>query len=89
MPGDGGSIKFSIKGGITKLVNKKLTLFKDFKTALLVVKDQNEVQSFIYQFKLDSKGNEKARDRGAENTSTFKTPPQVHQLYPYNFQYRK
>ena len=65
MPGDGGSIKFLIKGGRTKLVNKKLTLFKYFKTFRLVVKDKNEVQSFIYQFKLDYKGNEKFHDRGA------------------------
>ena len=64
MPGDGGSIKFSIKGCGTKLVNKKLTLFKYFKTFLLVVK-KNKVQSFIYQFKLDYKGNEKVHDRGA------------------------
>ena len=47
------------------MVNKNLTLFKYFRTFLLVVKDKNEVQSFIYQFKLDSKGNEKVHDRGA------------------------
>ena len=65
MPGEGGSIKFPIKVGGNKLVNKNLTLFKYFRTFLLVVKDKNEVQSFIYQFKLDSKGNEKFHDRGA------------------------
>ena len=60
MTGEGKIIKLSSKGGRTKLVNNKLTLFKDFNIVLLVFKDKNKVQYLISQFNLDAQGNKKS-----------------------------
>ena len=45
------------QGGSAKFYNKNLAFTKDFKEGLLVITDQNEVQAFIWQFKLDARGN--------------------------------
>ena len=38
----------SSKGGSTNMGNKRMTLHKEFTDGILVVKDQNYVQVFIY-----------------------------------------
>ena len=37
--------------------NNKLILTKDFKGRILAIKDQNDIQDFMYQFNINSQGN--------------------------------
>ena len=53
-------------GKITKLSsgrdsNKKLILNKDFQSVLIAIKDQNDTQSFLYQFNLNAQGESSPR----------------------------
>ena len=50
-------VRTSLGYGASTTRNKNLTLTKDFKDVLLANKEQNYVQSFMSQFKLDPQGN--------------------------------
>ena len=59
-----------------------MTLTKDFKSGLLVIKDQIYFQAFLSQFNVNFQVNKYAREMFTDTTSIFKVHPQCHQLYP-------